>query len=60
MNVVTDWLLQLPRTLGQFGTWLTSPISDLMPFSPLEMLGTSALVVVGIILVAKVIHLIIG
>lgn len=60
MNDLLDWLIHIPEYLGAFGNWLTSPISDLLPFSPLAAIGTSAVAVVGIIVVAKVVHLIIG
>lgn len=60
MENILQWMLGIPETLAGFANWLTTPISDLLPFSPLQALGTGALAVVAIILVAKIIHLIVG
>ena len=54
------WLLDLPRVFGNIMEWAVHPISDLFPFSPMDILGTSLLTVLGIVLVAKAVHLIIA
>jgi len=60
MNEFTDWLIHIPQYLGEFGNWLTSPISDLITLSPLQIVGVGALGFVMAVIIAKVIHLIIG
>lgn len=58
MTDLFDWLIHIPQYVGEFGTWLTSPISDQFAFSPLAIVGASAVVAVAAIVVMKVIHLV--
>lgn len=48
-----NWVLEIPQTLAQFGTWLTEPIKPgLIDLSPLALLGIGGVsVLIGLIVV---------
>lgn len=53
-----DWLIHIPEYIAAFGSWLVKPIGYGIEWSPLAILGTSAGVAVGALLIFHVVHLV--
>lgn len=58
MSELFQWLIHIPETLAQFTNWLITPISDVISWTPLAILGSSALVGIGLIITFHLVHLV--
>ena len=58
VNELFDFLIQIPESLSNFGSWLTTPLDpDLFNISPLGLLGVGGLSFVIVLISVHVVRL---